>query len=106
MRLTGAFGVTTLAAVVAFSASVILNGESHAELVRTMIAAQSRIDAVNDMRIAQLRVVSTVRSAGLVSGYEVFALLREVDLYQALLARLKATEAAFAALVLDDEEKQ
>jgi methyl-accepting chemotaxis protein len=84
-------------------ASVVIGQRGQQAMERSDIEAGQRIELVQTMRLAQLQLVSSIRSAGLqTEGGRVNA---DVQAYREALKTLSEAEAAFAALPTNDEEQ-
>ncbi len=102
-RLALGFGGVILAGVAAFAGAVLLGRQSQADTTAAAQAAQVRANAVHAMLELQLRLVSAIRHAGLLTDGGLIN--QAVDAYRQDLLALKKHEAEFGQLDLGADEK-
>ena len=102
-RLALGFGGLLVASVAAFIAAVVSGRQGQLAIAEEAQAGQRRLDIVHAMQVDQLKVVSTIRNAGLQTDGA--ALNREIEAYKQALSDLKTQEASLSRLGLNPGER-
>ena len=102
-RLGVGFGTLILFASATFVASVVIGVQGQRATEHAAATASERIGLVQAMQVAQLRMVSAIRSAGLqTDGGQ---LNKDVEDYRTALKALTTAESTFSGLSVGDDER-